>query len=219
MELSQLIGTEFINQKTNKDMFSTKTAVFESSNKYMNAGINDNVTLKEVNVMKSPTGRDYLEITFEDANGATASLTEWKNEKNQWIKTDEDLQHRDNQQFGRMLQILKCYFDSIEDVELNTFYDMINWVKSKLDSVIGGKKLLRLKTTYDNKGFIRVSTYGTFVEPMDVKETQIVLTGRDKIVRPEFKVDDEKSVDPLASPQESTPDNTIAEEKKDDLPF
>lgn len=200
-------------------MFSTKTAVFESSNKYMNAGINDNVTLKEVNVMKSPTGRDYLEITFEDANGATASLTEWKNEKNQWIKTDEDLQHRDNQQFGRMLQILKCYFDSIEDVELNTFSDMINWVKSKLDSVIGGKKLLRLKTTYDNKGFIRVSTYGTFVEPMDVKETQIVLTGRDKIVRPEFKVDDEKSVDPLASPQESTPDNTIAEEKKDDLPF
>lgn len=200
-------------------MFSTKTAVFESSNKYMNAGINDNITLKEVNVMKSPTGRDYLEITFEDANGATASLTEWKNEKNQWIKTDEDLQHRDNQQFGRMLQILKCYFDSIEDVELNTFYDMINWVKSKLDSVIGGKKLLRLKTTYDNKGFIRVSTYGTFVEPMDVKETQIVLTGRDKTVRPEFKVDDEKSVDPLASPQESTPDNTIAEEKKDDLPF
>ena len=200
-------------------MFSTKTAVFESSNKYMNAGINDNVTLKEVNVMKSPTGRDYLEITFEDANGATASLTEWKNEKNQWIKTDEDLQHRDNQQFGRMLQILKCYFDSIEDVELNTFSDMINWVKSKLDSVIGEKKLLRLKTIYDNKGFIRVSTYGTFVEPMDVKETQIVLTGRDKTVRPEFKVDDEKSVDPLASPQESTPDNTIAEEKKDDLPF
>lgn len=203
-------------------MFSTKTAVFESSNKYMNAGINDNVTLKEVNVMKSPTGRDYLEITFEDTNGATASLTEWKNEKNQWIKTDEDLQRRDNQQFGRMLQILKCYFDSIEDVELNTFPDMINWVKSKLDSVIGGNKLLRLKTTYDNKGFIRVSTYGTFVEPMDVKETQIVLTGRDKTVRPEFKVDDEKSVDPLAVSENdvhSIPDNTIVEEKKDDLPF
>lgn len=204
-------------------MFSTKTAVFESSsNKYMNAGINDNVTLKEVNVMKSPTSRDYLEIIFEDANGATASLTEWKNEKNQWIKTDEDLQRRDNQQFGRMLQILKCYFDSIEDVELNTFSDMINWVKSKLDSVIGGKKLLRLKTTYDNKGFIRVSTYGTFVEPMDVKETQIVLTGRDKTIRPEFKVDDEKSADPLAVSENdvhSTPDNTTESEKKDDLPF
>ena len=197
-------------------MFSTKTAVFDSSNKYMNAGINDNVTLKEVNVSKSPNGRDYLEIIFEDANGAIASLTEWKNEKNMWIKTDEELQRRDNQQFGRMLQILKCYFETIEDVELNTFVDMITWIKSKLDTVISGKKLLRLKTTYDNKGFIRVSTYGIFVEPMDIEETQIVLTGRDKTTRPEIKVDDEKSTDPLGN---ATPDNTIAEDKKDDLPF
>lgn len=197
-------------------MFSTKTAVFDSSNKYMNAGINDNVTLKEVNVLKSPNGRDYIEIIFEDANGAIASLTEWKNEKNMWIKTDEELQRRDNQQFGRMLQILKCYFETIEDVELNTFVDMITWIKNKLDTVISGKKLLRLKTTYDNKGFIRVSTYGIFVEPMDVEETQIVLTGRDKTTRPEIKVDDEKSTDPLGN---ATPDNTIAEDKKDDLPF
>lgn len=197
-------------------MFSTKTAVFDSSNKYMNAGINDNVTLKEVNVLKSPNGRDYIEIIFEDANGAIASLTEWKNEKNMWIKTDEELQRRDNQQFGRMLQILKCYFETIEDVELNTFVDMITWIKSKLDTVISGKKLLRLKTTYDNKGFIRVSTYGIFVEPMDVEETQIVLTGRDKTTRPEIKVDDEKSTDPLGN---ATPDNTIAEDKKDNLPF
>ena len=197
-------------------MFSTKTAVFDSSNKYMNAGINDNVTLKEVNVLKSPNGRDYLEIIFEDADGAIASITEWKNEKNMWIKTDEELQRRDNQQFGRMLQILKCYFETIEDVELNTFVDMITWIKSKLDTVISGKKLLRLKTTYDNKGFIRVSTYGIFVEPMDVEETQIVLTGRDKTTRPEIKVDDEKSTDPLGN---ATPDNTIAEDKKDDLPF
>lgn len=197
-------------------MFSTKTAVFDSSNKYMNAGINDNVTLKEVNVLKSPNGRDYLEIIFEDADGAIASLTEWKNEKNMWIKTDEELQRRDNQQFGRMLQILKCYFETIEDVELNTFVDMITWIKSKLDTVISGKKLLRLKTTYDNKGFIRVSTYGIFVEPMDVEETQIVLTGRDKTTRPEIKVDDEKSTDPLGN---ATPDNTIAEDKKDDLLF
>lgn len=134
-----------------------------------------------------------------------------ENEKNMWIKTDEELQRRDNQQFGRMLQILKCYFETIEDVELNTFVDMITWIKSKLDTVISRKKLLRLKTTYDNKGFIRVSTYGIFVEPMDVEETQIVLTGRDKTTRPEIKVDDEKSTDPLGN---ATPDNTIAEDKR-----
>lgn len=196
-------------------MFSTKTAVFESSNKYMNAGINDNVTLKEVNVLKSPTGRDYIEIIFEDVNGSIATMTEWKNEIGLYIKNDEDLQKRDNQQFGRLLQIIKCYFETIEDVELNSFTDMINWVKTKLDTV-DKKKLLRLKTTYDNKGFIKVSNYGIFVEPMDVKETQIVLTGRDKTTRPEIKVDDEKSADPLAV---STPDNTVAEQKNDDLPF
>lgn len=196
-------------------MFSTKTAVFESSNKYMNAGINDNVTLKEVNVLKSPTGRDYIEIIFEDANGSIATMTEWKNEIGLYIKNNEDLQKRDNQQFGRLLQIIKCYFETIEDVELNSFTDMINWVKTKLDTV-DKKKLLRLKTTYDNRGFIKVSNYGIFVESMDVKETQIVLTGRDKTTRPEIKVDDEKSTDPLAT---STPDNTIAEQKNDDLPF
>ena len=197
-------------------MFSTKTAVFESSNnKYMSAGINDNVTLKEANVIKSPTGRDYLEVIFEDASGATASFTEWKNEKNQWIKTDEDLQRRDNLQFGRLLQILKCYFDEIEDVELNSFYDMITWVKNKL-ATVDLKKPLRLKTTYDNKGFIRVSTYGAFVEPMTVTETKIVLTARDKTTRPEIPVDKE-TTDPFAN--NSTSDSTTSETSNGDLPF
>lgn len=200
-------------------MYNTKTAIInneEFNSNYMPVGINENITLKEVSAEKSPQGKDFLRVTFENEAGQTAEFTEWKNEKNMWIKTDEELQRRDNQQFGRMLQILKCYFETIEDVELNTFVDMITWIKSKLDTVISGKKLLRLKTTYDNKGFIRVSTYGIFVEPMDVEETQIVLTGRDKTTRPEIKVDDEKSTDPLGN---ATPDNTIAEDKKDDLPF
>lgn len=196
-------------------MFSTKTAVFESSNKYMPAGINENVTLKEVNISKTPNGREFLEIVFEDANGATASLTEWKNEKNQWIKTDEDLQRRDNLQFGRLLQILKCYTSEIEDADLNTFSEMINWVKTKLDANIAAKTALRLKTTYDNKGFIRVSTYGTFVEPMSVEEPKVVLTGRDKTTRPSIPVDNE-TTDPLAT--NSIPESTT-ESQKDDLPF
>lgn len=196
-------------------MFSTKTAVFESSNKYMPAGINENVTLKEVNISKTPNGREFLEIVFEDANGATASLTEWKNEKNQWIKTDEDLQRRDNLQFGRLLQILKCYSSEIEDADLNTFSEMINWVKAKLDANIATKTALRLKTTYDNKGFIRVSTYGTFVEPMSVEEPKVVLTGRDKTTRPSIPVDNE-TTDPLAT--NSIPESTT-KSQTDDLPF
>ena len=80
-------------------MYNTKTATIndqEFVSSYMDAGIHDNVTLKEVNVKKSPTGKDFLEIVFEDSEGKTATMTEWKNEKNMWIKTHEDLQHRDD---------------------------------------------------------------------------------------------------------------------------
>ena len=90
-------------------MYSTKTATTnnnEFNDSYMPVGINDNVTLKEVNVNKSPQGKDYLEFVFQNEEGKTASFTEWKNEKNTWIKTDEDLQNRDNKQFGRILQIV-----------------------------------------------------------------------------------------------------------------
>ena len=66
-------------------MFSTKTATtsneeFSNSN-YMPVGINQNVTLKEVNCNKSPQGLDFLEIVFENEDGQTATMTEWKNTK------------------------------------------------------------------------------------------------------------------------------------------
>ncbi|MBO5630743.1 MAG: hypothetical protein J5965_16890, partial [Aeriscardovia sp.] len=89
-------------------MYSTKTATTnneEFNGSYMPVGINENVTLKEVNVNKTENGRDFLEIIFENEAGQTATMTEWKNEKNMWIKTDEDLQKRDDQQFGRILQV------------------------------------------------------------------------------------------------------------------
>ena len=197
-------------------MFSTKTAVFDSSNKYMNAGINDNVTLKEVNVLKSPNGRDYLEIIFEDANGAIASLTEWKNEKNMWIKTDEDLQNRDNIQFGRILQLINS-FTTAPDVELKSFTDMINWVKQMLDPMIATKKKLRLKVSYDKKGYTRVSQYGIFVEDMSITDSQIKLFKSDLMEKP--VVADKENDDPLNVPPAVTPDSVNEGSGASDLPF
>lgn len=200
-------------------MYSTQTAVISTGNSsFMPAGINENVTLKEVNVNTSPTGKNFLEIIFEDKDGKTATYDEWKNEKNMWIKTDAELQQRDNQQFGRILQIVKCFYNEIPQAEFNTFIDMINWVKSLLDSKIAEKKQLRLKTTYDKKGFVRVSKNGIYVEPMDVTETQIVITGRDILVRPEIPVDKEQPTrDPLST-LNTTPE-TESENSDNDLPF
>lgn len=197
-------------------MYNTKTATNnneEFNSNYIPVGINDNITLKEVSVEKSPQGKDFLKVIFENEAGQTAEFTEWKNEKNQWIKTDEDLQNKDNQQFGRILQLINCY-TTAPDVEINTFVDMIKWVKSILDPFIPSKKKLRVKVTYTNKGFTQVSKYGIYVEPMDVTDSQIKLFKNDLLVRP-VQADVEKPVDPLAASTASTP----VTEKKDNLPF
>ena len=197
-------------------MYNTKTAIVnneEFNSNYMPVGINDDVTLKSVTVEKSPQGKDFLRVTFENEAGQTAEFTEWKNEKNMWIKTDEDLQNRDNIQFGRILQLINS-FTTAPDVELNSFTDMINWVKATLDPFIPTNKKLRLKVIYDKKGYTQVSKYGTYVEPMDIKDSQIKLFKNDLLERP-VKADEEKPADPLAIHTDSTP----VTEKTDDLPF
>ena len=180
----------------------------------MSVGINDNVTLKEVNVNKSPQGKDYLEFVFQDEEGKTASFTEWKNEKNTWIKTDEDLQNRDNKQFGRILQIVKC-FKNDPEFEGSSFVEMINWVKTTL-TTIGewDKTLLRLKVIYDKKGYTTISKNGIYVEPMSTEESQIKLWKNDLLERP-IVADNESSTDPLT--QQSTP--VTEKNGADDLPF
>lgn len=178
-------------------MYSTKTAVFSSDNNYLPAGINNDVTLKEVNVKTTPNGIDYLEIIFQK-DGNTAPMTEWQNKKSAWVKTDEDLQYRDNLQFGRILQVINAICDEpVGDVELNDFSSMIKWVKDTLSPKINTQKLLRLKVVYDKNGFIKVSSNGKFIEPMDVKQedSKIVITGRDTVVKPEIKVDKEEVVE------------------------
>ncbi len=197
-------------------MYSTKTATTnnqEFNSSYMPVGINENITLKEVNVNKTPQGRDFLEIIFENENGQTATMTEWKNEKNMWIKTDEDLQKRDDQQFGRILQVIDAVKDGHGDFEGSSFVEMINWVKEQL--VEEDSKLLRLKVVYDKKGYTKVSSLGIFIESMGVTESQIKLWKNDLLERP-VVADREPAADPLSvTTAPVTETNTGA----DDLPF
>jgi hypothetical protein len=201
-------------------MYSTKTATTnntEFNSSYMPTGINENITLKEVNVSKTPNGRDFLEIIFENVEGQTATMTEWKNEKNMWIKTDEDLQRRDNQQFGRILQVIDAVKGSHSDFEGSSFVEMINWAKAQLLINDGDlQQSLRLKVTYDKNGYTQVSKNGIFVEAMSVAESQIKLWKNDLLERP-VQADVEKPNDPLTSTTSApvTADSTGA----DNLPF
>ena len=206
-------------------MYSTKTATTnntEFNSSYMPVGINENVTLNAVNVMKSPQGRDYIEFVFTNAEGQTASFTEWKNEKNMWIKTDEDLQRRDDQQFGRILQVINCFYENAPEFEGENFVEMINWVKSVLENVKEtaewNKYPLRIKVVYDKNGYTRVSSLGTFVEPMSIEQSQIKLWKKDLLERP-VVADNETAADPFAV---GTPNSTSVTETNtgaDDLPF
>lgn len=188
-------------------MYSTKTATVSNSefnSSYMPVGINEKVTLKEVNVKKSANNKDFIEFVFENEAGQTAKFTEWKNEKNMWIKTDEDLQNRDNQQFGRILQVIDCFYTERPEAAINSFVEMINWVKSQLDAKIATKTALRLKVIYDKNGYTTVSNNGIFVEPMTVENSQIKLFKRDLLERP-VVADVEPATDPLATIPSSIP--------------
>jgi len=202
-------------------MYSTKTATTnnnEFNGSYMPVGINENVTLKEVNVNKTDNGRDFLEIVFENEQGQTATMTEWKNEKNMWIKTDEELQKRDDQQFGRILQVIEAVKNERPEFEGNSFVEMINWVKQQLDTRIA--HYLRLKVVYDKKGYTKVSSLGIFVENQGLnEESQIKLWKNDLLERP-IVADKEPVTDPLGSPNigVSTP-VTETQTGADDLPF
>lgn len=201
-------------------MYNTKTATInneEFNSNYIPVGINDNITLKEVSVEKSPQGKDFLRITFENEAGQTAEFTEWKNEKNMWVKTDADLQNKDNQQFGRIIQLINC-FTTTPDVEINSFDEMIKWVKGILDPFIKDKKKLRLKVIYNKNGYTQVSKYGTYVEPMDVTESQIKLFKNDLLERP-VKADAEKPADPLATNPIKVDTPVTETENVDELPF
>lgn len=194
-------------------MYSTKTATTnnqEFTSSYMPVGINENVTLKEVNVSKTPQGRDFLEIVFENADGQTATMTEWKNEKNMWVKTDEDLQKRDDQQFGRILQVIDAVCGEHTEFEGSSFVEMINWVKTTLAAP--NNRQLRLKVVYDKKGYTKVSSLGVFVEPTHVEQSQIKLWKNDLLERP---IVADKEDDPLISNDTPVTEMTGA----DDLPF
>jgi len=198
-------------------MYSTKTATTnntEFNSSYMPVGINENVTLKEVNVRKTDNGRDFLEIIFENADGQTATMTEWKNEKNMWIKTDEDLQNRDNQQFGRILQVIDAVRGNHDDFEGSSFVEMINWVRDELRPVDKSANPIRLKVVYDKKGYTKVSSLGIFVEPMSVEQSQIKLWKNDLLERP-VQADKEPENDPLGMNTAPVTETTGA----DDLPF
>lgn len=164
--------------------------------KFIPTGIIENVTLKSARVAKSPTGKDFLEITFEK-EGATLTQTEWKPTKFEGM-TDEQLQAKEDTQFSRMMQILLCFYKNEELVFNGTsFEEFANEVVTYLNNA-DKSKLLRVKVVYNKDGYTTLPSYAkyTFIEPMVLPEgstSAIVELGIDQFTKP-IQADNEAPV-------------------------
>ena len=168
--------------------YSKKAAqeVSDFKSKYMNAGINEGVSIDKVEVKVSPNGNKMFDITFINEQGQTAVHTEWEPKMAPWMKDKSDLERNQARQFKKMLQILMCYYtDEQINFEGEDFMSFANYIATMLNAADKTKKL-RLKLVYNKDGYTTIPTAvdDTFIEPMDVTESKIQITAKDVVVRP-----------------------------------
>jgi len=196
-----------------------KKATGEES-KYLSGGIQDNCTLISVKNDVSPIkGNHFIEFTF-GKDDKIVQKTEWEPTKFNGM-SDKDVKDKQDRQFGRILQILSCFYaDSELDFSCDSFEELTTWVYDKLNVKIADNKLLKVKVVYDDKGYATLPSYAkyTFIEPMELAEgevSKIEKLGIDRFVRPEITADKEDKVDPLAKTTNSATTVTT----KSALPF
>lgn len=187
--------------------------------KYISAGIQENVTIKDIRVDVSPTGKQFLEITFEK-DSARMIHTEYEPRFNEYTKTEEELQTKQTNQYSRMLQLLTCFYKN-EEIDFNgsSFKEFAEYIKDMLDKADKSKKL-RVKIVYNKDGFTTLPNYAkyTFIEPMELPEgqtTAIVQLSIDCFVKPVIADKEEKNTNPFSS----NTSTTAAATATDDLPF
>lgn len=154
--------------------YSKKAAqeVSDFKSKYMNAGINEGVSIDKVEVKVSPNGNKMFDITFINEQGQTAVHTEWEPKMAPWMKDKSDLERNQARQFKKMLQILMCYYtDEQINFEGEDFMSFANYIATMLNAV-GKTKKLRLKLVYNKDGYTTIPTLvdDIFIEPMDLND-------------------------------------------------
>ena len=188
--------------------YSKKAAqeVSDFKSKYMNAGINENVTLDKVEVKVSPNGNKMFDITFVNEQGQTAVHTEWEPKMAPWMKDKTDLERNQARQFKKMLQILLCFYkDEQINFEGEDFMSFANYIATMLNAADKTKKL-RLKLVYNKDGYTTIPTAvdDTFIEPMNVTESNIKITAKDVVVRPVVADKETKNDNPFTTPEVAT---------------
>lgn len=192
---------------------ANKIETIDNSNKYLEAGIHENVSLVSSRTEKSINGNTFLEIKFEK-DGKMLTHTEWESNKLPEM-TEEAYQERVSKQVKRVLQILSCFYPKEALVFTGaTYKEFAEWAANLLNAA-DKTKLVRVKVVYNNKGYTTLPNYCkfTFIEPMNLPEGQksmISILNIDQITRPVIADKETKEDNPL---------ETISQDTNNDLPF
>ena len=192
---------------------ANKIETIDNSNKYLEAGIHENVSLVSSRTEKSINGNTFLEIKFEK-DGKVLTHTEWESNKLPEM-TEEAYQERVSKQVKRVLQILSCFYPKEALVFTGaTYKEFAEWAANLLNAA-DKTKLVRVKVVYNNKGYTTLPNYCkfTFIEPMNLPEGQksmISILNIDQITRPVIADKETKEDNPL---------ETISQDTNNDLPF
>lgn len=192
---------------------ANKIETIDNSNKYLEAGIHENVSLVSSRTEKSINGNTFLEIKFEK-DRKVLTHTEWESNKLPGM-TEEAYQERVSKQVKRVLQILSCFYPKEALVFTGaTYKEFAEWAANLLNAA-DKTKLVRVKVVYNNKGYTTLPNYCkfTFIEPMNLPEGQksmISILNIDQITRPVIADKETKEDNPL---------ETISQDTNNDLPF
>lgn len=195
---------------------ANKIETIDSSNKYLEPGIQEDVSLVSARTEKSINGNAFLEVKFEK-DGKSLAHTEWEPSKRE-TETDEDYQSRVSRQVKRVLQILSCFYPKDALIFAGaTYKEFAEWAVNLLNNA-DKTKLVRVKIVYNNKGYTTLPNYCkyTFIEPMELPEgekSKIAIMNIDQITRPVVADNEQKEENPLENLTNTTTSTN------DDLPF
>lgn len=208
-------------------IFSTELAnevkLSDNSNntKYLEAGIHDNVKFVSAKFAESPTGKKFIEFTFEK-DGKSLVHTEWEPAVREG-DTEEQNQSKATNQVTRIMRILKCFYPkNVLAFSGSSYKEFANWVVTMLNSA-NKDILLKVKIVYNDKGYTTLPSYVKFasIEPMNIpigfyeegKNESMIreITGIDQFTKPIVADKEVKEVNPLTT--------TVSEQPSNDLPF
>lgn len=203
---------------------ASKNKVTTFKNKYLEAGIHENVKFDSVRSDVSPTGNTFIEFKFKKDDQELIH-TEWEPKAREGY-TDEQNQNKATNQVSRIMQILRCFYPKeVLNFTGSTYKEFTNWVVSLLNAA-NKDTLLKVKIVYNDKGYTTLPNYAkfAFIEPMDIpmgyyeegkNDSMIVELSIDQFTKPVVADTEVKEDNPLAD----TTSTALSNLPGDDLPF